>query len=480
MTNKIILRNQKTVFFIFMVVSVGLRFFSFFPSVLDHDESTYLIIGRDILHGKSLYSDVTDTKPVGIFLFYAGLEFLFGSSIFWKRFAFAILVGVTGFLISRISKKLFHQDKVAFAAGLIYIIYTSIWTYHGRSPNTELLFNFFTASSLLLLLKKNTWNYLLAGLFMGMGFMVKYLVLFDFAAFLLFFFIMEMKERENRLKLVIWWRFVLSGLFFVIPFVLTNLYFWMGNHFEDFYYITYILPGNYGSNPSILRYLIMLLDLTAKFLPISFVVFYVIFSKNKFPAAQYKWFFILWIAAIFVAMYLPGQEFSHCTIQLMLPLSLIAALFFHPEFKTDKITGKLFSKKYGIPALLLLLLGIQVITFQNEVIKPDYEQEVADYLSQNMKKNDGLYVSNYHQIVYYLLGIDSPTKFVHSTLLYEESHAKAFKVNANREIKRIINTKPRFVIIKSPNKLVEDLIRKNYRLIKMFNHKRIKIYEKEG
>lgn len=142
-----------------------------------------MIIGRDILSGKSLYTDVTDTKPVGIFLFYAALEFLFGNSIFWKRFVFAILVGVTGFLISRISKKLFHQDKLAFAAGLIYIIYTSIWTYHGRSPNTELLFNFFTASSLLFLLKRNTWNYMFAGLFMGIGFMVKYLVLFDFAAF---------------------------------------------------------------------------------------------------------------------------------------------------------------------------------------------------------------------------------------------------------------------------------------------------------
>ncbi|HKI88000.1 MAG TPA: glycosyltransferase family 39 protein, partial [Draconibacterium sp.] len=242
--NKITLRNPNTVLFIFILVSVGLRFFSFFPSVLGHDESTYLIIGRDILHGKSMYTDVTDTKPVGIFLFYAGLEFLLGSSIFWKRFAFAILVGLTGFLVSRISKKLFRQDKVAFASGLIYIIYTSIWNYHGRSPNTELLFNFFTAISLLLLLKKNTWNYMLAGLFMGLGFMVKYLVLFDFAAFLLFFFILEMKQKENRRNVKIWLRYVLSGLFFLIPFALTNLFFWLGDHFSDFYYITYELPGN--------------------------------------------------------------------------------------------------------------------------------------------------------------------------------------------------------------------------------------------
>jgi len=197
MMNKITLRNPNIVFLIFMLVSVGLRFFSFFPSVLGHDESTYLIIGRDILHGKSLYADVTDTKPAGIFLFYAGLEYLFGSSIFWKRFVFALVVGITGFLLYRASQKLFRQNKVAFASGLIYIIYTSIWNYHGRSPNTELLFNACTAGALLLFLNKNKVYYPLAGLIMGIGFMIKYLNLFDFAAFLLFFFIIEMRRKKN-------------------------------------------------------------------------------------------------------------------------------------------------------------------------------------------------------------------------------------------------------------------------------------------
>lgn len=62
--------SEKYIWLAFLTVSVLLRLFSFFPSVLDHDESTYLIIGREILQGKELYTDVTDTKPAGIFLFY--------------------------------------------------------------------------------------------------------------------------------------------------------------------------------------------------------------------------------------------------------------------------------------------------------------------------------------------------------------------------------------------------------------------------
>ncbi|MFV0590451.1 MAG: ArnT family glycosyltransferase [Draconibacterium sp.] len=478
MTNNFATRNSCKVLLIFMIVSIALRFFSFFPSVLDNDESTYMIIGRDILHGKELYSEVTDTKPVGIFLAYAGLEFVFGSSIFWKRFAFAILVAVTAFIISRISKKMFQQDKVATAAGLIYILYTSIWTYYGRSPNTELLFNFFTSLSFLLLLKKSIWNYTFAGLFMGMGFMVKYLVLFDLAAFLLFFLIIEMKERENRSDWRIWGRHVICGLCFLVPFALTNLYFWHSDHFADFYFVTYELPGNYGSDPSVLRYIVMLLDFTSRFLPISFLVFYVVFGKNRIVEPQQKGLFILWIASILVAIYLPGKAFHHYTIQLMLPLSLLAALFFHTDFKTDRITGKIFSKKYGIPALLVVMLAIQAISFQNEIIDPDYEQQVADYLAKNMDKDDDLYVANYNQILYYLLKEDSPTKFIHSTLLFKDSH-KAFNINAKQEIRRIIKTSPEFVVVRNSNKTVEDLIRCDYRVVKMFNNQRIKLYEKK-
>jgi len=142
--------SEKYILFTFLTVSVVLRLFSFFPSVLDHDESTYLIIGREILQGKELYTDVTDTKPAGIFLFYAALEFLFGGSIFMKRFVFALVVGFTAFLVFKVSKRFFENHKAAVASGFIYIFYTSIWVYHGRSPNTELLFNLTTVGTLLL------------------------------------------------------------------------------------------------------------------------------------------------------------------------------------------------------------------------------------------------------------------------------------------------------------------------------------------
>lgn len=461
----------------FMSIAVAMRLFSFWTSVLDHDESTYMIIGRDILNGKALYSDVTDTKPVGIFLFYAGLEFLFGSSIFMKRLVFSLVVGATAFLIFRISKRMFSQNRVALASGLIYIFYTSVWNYHGRSPNTELLFNLCTAGALLLFLKPNFRNYFIGGLILGLGIIVKYLVLFDFVAFMLFFFLLGTFRTKKIFDGARLMQHIFAGLAFSIPFLLVNLYFWLGDHFSDFFYVTYQLPGNYGSNPSLPRYLVMLLDFTAKFLPVSYIVFYVIFSKNKPLLSEDKWFFALWIAAVLLAIYIPGKEFSHYTIQLMLPFSLLGGIFFHPEFIKDRFTVKLYSRKTGCALLAVILITAQVVSFQSDIAEPDYPEEVAGYISENMEKGDKVYVSNYEQIIYYLLGIESPTKYVHSNLLFTETH-KAFNISASREIRRIVHTWPRYVVVYRKNALVEGLIQKKYHLVKTYRNNEIKIYRR--
>jgi len=393
-----------------------------------------------------------------------------------KRLAFALLVGATGFLINLVSRKLFQQNKVAFASGVIYILYVSIWDLHGLSPNTELLFNLCTIAALLFFLNSGITNYFFGGLVIGIGFMVKYNVLFDFAAFMLFFFIYEMITPGNFRKVVVWARFIVACLAFLVPFALTNLYFWSGDHFQDFFFITYQLPVNYKNNPSLIRYLVMILDFTAKFLPISFLVYYVAFKRNNPIEKKQNWFFILWIFSVLIAIYMLGKEFSHYTIQLMLPFSLIAGVYFHPDFKPVRFVELTFSRKYGLIILGAIILVIQLIGLQDKVLKPDYPREVARYIAEKSNPQDKVYVSNYHQIIYYLLKIDSPTKYIHSNLLFSETH-KAFNINAETEIRRIINTNPRFIVVQNRNVVLEELLAYKYLKIKEFKNKQIKVYE---
>ena len=76
-----ILKSNAQVFLVFVAASILLRFLSFHYSVIDHDESTYLIIADAVLNGSYLYADVIDTKPPGIFLAFGLIQVLFGKSI---------------------------------------------------------------------------------------------------------------------------------------------------------------------------------------------------------------------------------------------------------------------------------------------------------------------------------------------------------------------------------------------------------------
>jgi hypothetical protein len=395
-----------------------------------------------------------------------------------KRLIFALIVGLTAFFINKVSIKLFENKAAAFASGLIYIIYTSTWTYHGRSPNTELLFNLTTICTLLLFLKPGRANYFLGGLITGIGFIIKYLVLLDLAAFMIFFFILEIVKNRNVIhEISFWLRYILAGTGFLIPFGIVNLWFRLFGDYSSFYFITFELPSNYGSDPSLKRYLTMILDFTAKFLPVSYMIFYILLKKDKPVSTQYKYFFALWVIFVLIAMYLPGREYSHYTVQLMLPLSLLAGIFFHPGFKKDKVTTRIYSGKTGIIILVTVMIAIQAITFDNEIIDPDYPREIAEVIEKDLKPGEHVYVSNYEHIIYYLLDLSTPTRFVHSVMLFSDYH-KAYKINAVKEIQRIIANKPAFVVIERKNELVEKLIRNNYKLIRNFRDNEIKLYKR--
>jgi 4-amino-4-deoxy-L-arabinose transferase-like glycosyltransferase len=222
---------------VLLLVALVFRFFSFFPTVINHDESTYILIGREILHGKHYFVDVIDTKPIGVFLFYAVFQWLVGHSILLFRLFVALGVGLTGFGLFAIVDRHLGNRKGAWVAGAGYILMTSIFTYYGVSPNTELFFAGFTVFALWLLLGgTHWWRYLLAGGALGIGFMIKYVVAFDALAFGLLG-IWLAHQREGR-----WWYGLGRGLImlisFLVPFALVFQYYRLLGYESEFLYYT--------------------------------------------------------------------------------------------------------------------------------------------------------------------------------------------------------------------------------------------------
>jgi 4-amino-4-deoxy-L-arabinose transferase-like glycosyltransferase len=452
-------------------MAIVVRFFSFFPSLIDHDESTYLEIARMILTGKTLYVDMIDIKPPGIFLILAGFQFLFGYSIFVMRLLVTLWIAVTAFVIYKTTRLLVKDERASVASGIIYIFFISTWKTYGISITPEIFFNLFTISALYVLLNKQSLlNYLAAGLIAGIGFIVKYFVIFDFAAFMVFLVILNFRRKEKLNYLRQAFSFLLAGVGFFLPFALTNLWFFLNGHFSAFYDIVYLAPARYPAafDPRIV--LKIFFDFHIYFFPV-FIFFYDVLINKKSAGPEIpilKILGIIWALMALIVVMISGMPFGHYTIQLMLPVSLVAGAFFHSERSFPFIAKPLNRRTLQIitAGLILLLFIIKFDYFT----KRDIPREIATYMEPRLKPGDVIYTGNYQQIIYYLLKKDSPTKYIHRTLLLYRNHLEELDINADEEFRYIMAQSPVYIVTEKdyPAGIMKDFINKNYTVEKDF------------
>ncbi len=168
------------------------------------------------------------------------------------------------------------------------------------------------------------------------------------------------------------------------------------------------------------------------------------------------------------AVMISGMPFKHYTIQLMLPVSLVAGAFFHSERSFPLLSKPLNRRTLQIiTAGLILLLSIIKIDY---LTKRDIPREIATYMEPRLKPGDVIYTGNYQHIIYYLLKKDSPTKYIHRTLLLYKNHLDELDINADEEFRHIMAQSPVYIITEKdyPAGIMKDFINKNYTVEKDF------------
>ena len=107
---------------------------------LDRDISAYAVAGRELLTGRSLYSDVWDHKPPGIHLIFAGATALVGpgvSSVFLINVVFSLMVAAG--LMS--AGRRIAGNPGAIVAGVLWAVVGADLGLQANQPNVELLMN---------------------------------------------------------------------------------------------------------------------------------------------------------------------------------------------------------------------------------------------------------------------------------------------------------------------------------------------------
>ena len=131
---------------LFLLAAFLLRVASFRLSVIDWDESLYLLQAREWLRGGWPLVTTWDMHPVGGPAMVALALLAFGESVASVRLLGLLAVTVTAWILYLTIRILGGPRAVGIGAGLIYVVHTAIRA--GLSTNTELLFAPFTCAAL--------------------------------------------------------------------------------------------------------------------------------------------------------------------------------------------------------------------------------------------------------------------------------------------------------------------------------------------
>lgn len=462
----------------FIALAIVLRFCSFFPSVINHDESTYLVIADTLTQGARYWIDYTDTKPVGIFTLLAVFQMLVGKSIFLFRLFAATTLAVSAFLLYLIQLQWQQKAQVGIASGIIYLIINSLYTFYGMSPNTETFFNLFILIGLYLILRRRGGlEYWLAGLSIGYAFLIKYVVLFDVFAFGIFLLIEALRQKQAWQ--IFLGRALLLSFGFLLPFGIFFTYYWSIGAEDTAWFYTAVVSGRYPKSPEWIHYIKFPGDFFLRFLPITIFFFHGLWSKKTKP--DLLLFGRIWAGFSLFAVMAPGIAFGHYFIQFMLPFSFISAWIFGRE-KVDlpNWANRLFSPKVGYPILGLLLAVNLFFQYKDFLSKPDYPRLVAQYLSENLEEDGRIYTGNSSHIIYYLLDQKVPNQYVHPSLFWQEEHIEALEIDVEAEVAKIKASAPQFILLKRKweDDRLEQWIAEQYTLVQTFDNDKIKIFER--
>src|SRR4029077_301931 len=125
------------------------RFPFYFASVIDWDESTFILMGQNLLDGNLPYVELWDNKPPLAFAFFAPV-ILFWKSIVAVRIAGTICVFITAYFTYRIGTRIWHRE-VGLLAAIFSVVSTSLLP-AGQATMTEIIALVPTMSALLILL----------------------------------------------------------------------------------------------------------------------------------------------------------------------------------------------------------------------------------------------------------------------------------------------------------------------------------------
>ena len=131
-----------------LLVAVATRLVTFGNPVVIQDDQYYLLVGDALRHGQWPYIDIWDRKPIGLFLLYAGIASISGTSSLLMQLAATAFAAATAWLIRHVALRLTNASGALMAA-LAYLLMLPL--FGGQSGQSPVFYNLFMAGAFALL-----------------------------------------------------------------------------------------------------------------------------------------------------------------------------------------------------------------------------------------------------------------------------------------------------------------------------------------
>jgi hypothetical protein len=421
----------------YVLLSLLIRWPGFLVPVIDHDESTYLIIARELLNGQWLFDYHLDVKPPGIFVLFALFLSVFDhySVVRWGA---ALAIGLTGYLLVNSRKRIYgERDGNAAWTGLLFVIAASIHRWQW-SANTEIFFMLCTAAGLRVLVSGNTMrNHFYYGLVMGIGLLFKYHVLFDFTAIWFLFSLDETFFKRIgffvRRGLV-----ALTGM--LLPLAMFSVIYHISGRWSQWTYVMLEVPSRYQVERSLADSINFFAEFWLSFLPIGLLFIHAIYRAIHSKNLRFLYQSIGWLLMSWTAVLLTGKSFYHYWFQALLPLCFFAV---YPVLRNGRPTVQ--NRWFAILSLAAIVIVPIHITLDLKR-KPTHAKLIANQIMEDLSEEDEIFV-DYKNIIYVLCDKSPVNHYPHTTLMHDSSHIKAFDIDVHAEYDLIKKAEPKWMVL---------------------------------
>lgn len=474
-------KNLWLVFIFFSLLVTLLRWSSFYQSVIDWDESLYILVAKAWSEGNLPYTKIWDNKPPGIYaIFFIAISVL-GHSVLSIRIVACLFVATTCFFLYRIGSLIERNGKgIGLLSGSLYAIATL--SNGGMASNTEIFFTTFVVTAFYLFFKNNFQvgelvskqflKLFLIGVLLGIGFEIKYVALFDFLALsliLVFAFIGQSRSNTKYLSILQAISFLTLG--FVLPFIIVSLYFLLTRHFDDYIYANFTanklrtVDIEFSFVTPIKAIYWQIRDNKFFWFSMLYVTVYLCIAKT-IPTRE-RWIlssFIVWffINLLLICTVLRGGFYPHYFLQLSPSLCLVTAyvvislVFSGTRFEQSEL------RQYLILGVLLILLINNTGMFQALISNAKYvyfthvkgirswndtPALIGEYLKPRVKPDDYIYIVSGVPIVYFLTDAKIPTRYAFPPfLLIQKDLPNITGVVPLEELDLILKKQPAYII----------------------------------